>query len=452
MDQREMDNSSGSFDELESLDTKEKWGYDLETLYKIALQFFKDKEGKAFHLSYDKKCKLLAYTQQVKLGPFDPNIHGNVGVLDVIGKDRKIAWQKLGSMSRTVALASFVEILDQSCPLFLPYVEAKKKEAEMLAEKEKQEIEKEINEQKLKVLQEEEDARRKLETEEQEEKRKRIKEALNTQTFAQFKVYAEQQFPENPEQQGVLIRQLQEQHYIQYMQQIFQQQIMSQNYNNAQNEGEPQEIDAEIVALNALTTVQDLSLEGQENVSESSCNDHEDFSEIVAASMWTRKDIREFKESICKEGKDSIIKVGHGETVTVRVPTVDDGSCLFFEFATDSYDIGFGLFFEWTKSATEQQVSVHVSDSEDTEDDDADEDNVTEEDIEQGGVSSKSDLLESNRPPLSVIIPVYRRDCQEEVYAGSHSYPGQGVYLLKFDNSYSLWRSKTLYYRVYYTR
>jgi hypothetical protein len=33
--------------------------------------------------------------------------------------------------------------------------------------------------------------------------------------------------------------------------------------------------------------------------------------------MWTRKDIREFKESISKEGKDSIIKVGHGETVTV---------------------------------------------------------------------------------------------------------------------------------------
>ncbi len=39
----------------------------------------------------------------------------------------------------------------------------------------------------------------------------------------------------------------------------------------------------------------------------------------------------------------------------------------------------------------------------------------------------------------------------QEVYAGSHSYPGQGVYLLKFDNTYSLWRSKTLYYRVYYT-
>lgn len=59
---------------------------------------------------------------------------------------------------------------------------------------------------------------------------------------------------------------------------------------------------------------------------------------------------------------------------------------------------------------------------------------------------------ESARAAQSVIIPVYRRDCYEEVYAGSHTYPGTGVYLLKFDNSYSLWRSKTLYYRVYYTR
>lgn len=57
-----------------------------------------------------------------------------------------------------------------------------------------------------------------------------------------------------------------------------------------------------------------------------------------------------------------------------------------------------------------------------------------------------------DRPPTDEIIPVYRRDCHEEVYCGSHTYPGRGVYLLKFDNSYSLWRSKTLYYRVYYTR
>lgn len=38
------------------------------------------------------------------------------------------------------------------------------------------------------------------------------------------------------------------------------------------------------------------------------------------------------------------------------------------------YDIGFGLFFEWSKSPTEQ-VSVHISDSEDDDDDDEDPDN-----------------------------------------------------------------------------
>jgi hypothetical protein len=67
-------------------------------------------------------------------------------------------------------------------------------------------------------------------------------------------------------------------------------------------------------------------------------------------------------------------------------------------------------------------------------------------------------MMEVHSPPLDLfglillLCRFFRRDCHEEVYAGSHSYPGQGVYLLKFDNTYSLWRSKTLYYRVYYTR
>jgi golgi resident protein GCP60 len=35
----------------------------------------------------------------------------------------------------------------------------------------------------------------------------------------------------------------------------------------------------------------------------------------------------------------------------------------------DRYDIGFGLFFEWSKSPTEQ-VSVHISDSEEEDEED----------------------------------------------------------------------------------
>lgn len=33
--------------------------------------------------------------------------------------------------------------------------------------------------------------------------------------------------------------------------------------------------------------------------------------------MWNRQDIVEFKNTIRKEGAEGIIKVGHGETVTV---------------------------------------------------------------------------------------------------------------------------------------
>lgn len=88
---------------------------------------------------------------------------------------------------------------------------------------------------------------------------------------------------------------------------------------------------------------------------------------MAPASMWTRKDIAEFKRQIAAEGAEGIIKVGHGETVTVRVPTHEDGSCLFWEFATDHYDIGFGVYFEWT-IADSNTVTVHISESSDEDD------------------------------------------------------------------------------------
>jgi hypothetical protein len=43
---------------------------------------------------------------------------------------------------------------------------------------------------------------------------------LNRQSYEEFRAYAEQQYPDNPDQQAILIRQLQEQHYYQYMQQV----------------------------------------------------------------------------------------------------------------------------------------------------------------------------------------------------------------------------------------
>lgn len=88
---------------------------------------------------------------------------------------------------------------------------------------------------------------------------------------------------------------------------------------------------------------------------------------IAAPSMWTRPQIKDFKEKI-RQDADSVITVGRGEVVTVRVPTHEEGSYLFWEFATDYYDIGFGVFFEWT-DATSASVSVHVSESSDEDED-----------------------------------------------------------------------------------
>lgn len=36
---------------------------------------------------------------------------------------------------------------------------------------------------------------------------------------------------------------------------------------------------------------------------------------------------------------------------------LEEGTCLFWEFATDHYDIGFGVYFEWTTAQTNQVVA-----------------------------------------------------------------------------------------------
>lgn len=205
-------------------------------------------------------------------------------------------------------------------------------------------------------------------------------------------------------------------------------------------------------------------------------NDHQGLEDIlVPASMWTRSDIEAFKQAVSQAEGDGVVRVGHGETVTVRVPTHQEGSRLFWEFATDHYDIGakvgffssnvlsvtisvgFGVYFEYG-TPTSDQVSVHVSESDDEDGEDLEDDIYEDETLYNNALEAgalKSGALSVNgvsKPLLTEIVPVFRRDCQNEVYAGSHQYPGQGVYLLKFDNSYSLWRSKTLYYRVYYTQ
>ncbi|MXQ96630.1 hypothetical protein E5288_WYG022017 [Bos mutus] len=148
--------------------------------------------------------------------------------------------------------------------------------------------------------------------------------------------------------------------------------------------------------------------------------------------IWTFAKMKEFKSKLGKE-KNSRLVVKRGEVVTIRVPTHPEGKRVCWEFATDDYDIGFGVYFDWTP-VTSTDITVQVSDS----------NPVPAGDVERG---SRSSL----RGRYGEVMPVYRRDSHRDVQAGSHDYPGEGIYLLKFDNSYSLLRNKTLYFHVYYT-
>lgn len=180
---------------------------------------------------------------------------------------------------------------------------------------------------------------------------------------------------------------------------------------------------------------------------------------MIPANLWSRKDIVEFKAEILKDYKDCCIKIHSLETATVRVPTSSKGKYVFWEFATDHYDLGFGVYFEWSLNPSDK-VTVHISESSDEEDYDeegkdndalAHEASSSSDGTELGDIERRGSSKRNEKPTTDELVPVYRRDCHLEVICGSHRYPGQGFYVLKFDNSYSLWRSKWLYYRVYYT-
>ncbi|KAM9354140.1 protein TMED8 isoform 2-T2 [Pholidichthys leucotaenia] len=160
-------------------------------------------------------------------------------------------------------------------------------------------------------------------------------------------------------------------------------------------------------------------------------------------TTWTSAAVKELKTKLQPE-KDSMVTVYRGDIMTVHVPTVPEAKKVCWEFATDGYDIGFGIYFDWTP-VTSRSITVHISESSDDEEEEEElEGPVPNGDVEKGSKTHTN----SN---LAEILPVYRQDSHLSVQGGSHEFPGEGTYLIKFDNSYSLWRNKTLYYRIYYS-
>jgi len=358
------------------------YGLDLKEAYRLTLKFYKENEGKSVQLNYDQKLKLVALTQQANHGTFSEENSPALGALDVIGKDRRSAWASLGDISKDESMKGFIDGVAESMPHLEPHIEAIKKEKESIKKQELEAQEKAAAE--AKIAQEADEERQR-----QEEQRRQIQDALNRQSYEEFRAYAEQQYPDNPDQQAILIRQLQEQHYYQYMQQLYQQQQMTVNQANQDQtvaaaaavqppdtvlpEGGQEALAAAAASVNvtsdfAAMTLSDEANENSQNENvENDDEEHEcteecgfcEDEEVTPASMWTKKEVAEFKDSIRNEGGDSIIKVSHGETVTVRVPTHKDGTALFWEFATDHYDLAFGLFFRVDGNGRDRSISSH---------------------------------------------------------------------------------------------
>ncbi|XP_025782036.1 Golgi resident protein GCP60 [Puma concolor] len=433
-----------------------------------------EKDGKAFHPTYEEKLKLVALHKQVLMGPYNPDTCPEVGFFDVLGNDRRREWAALGNTSKEDAMVEFVELLNRCCHLFSTYVASHKIEKEEQEKKRKEEEERRRREEEERErVQKEEEKRRREEEErlrrEEEERRRLEEERLRLEQQKPARVREAQRHGPGTENPGGAARGRCRSEYGVWDpkpspvrggersrlpgDRLLQRELWAalQKQQEVAVGGAalptPAKVNAAVpsdrTSVNGQakahtdSSEKDLEPEAAEEAVEN--GPKESLPVIAAPSMWTRPQIKDFKEKI-RQDADSVITVGRGEVVTVRVPTHEEGSYLFWEFATDNYDIGFGVYFEWTDSPN-TAVSVHVSESSD--DDEEEEENVS---------SEEKARKNATKPLLDEVVPVYRRDCHEEVYAGSHQYPGRGVYLLKFDNSYSLWRSKSVYYRVYYTR
>lgn len=278
--------------------------------YFVSNFFTTDKSGKAVQIGYEDNLKLVALTQQAAHGPIGANVPP-IGAFDVIGRDRRVAWQNLGTISKSQAMEGFIDLLDRMCAPFRPYVEAIKKDRE-----EKQRLAIEEERRRKEVL--EREKQRESEEQKHEEQRSReelqkrkLQDALNQQTYAQFREYAEKQYPGNPEQQGVLIRQLQNEHYHQYMQQLHAQIVTEKNERlNGETELEQiQEVPINGAAGNGHQQIVNKEAQLEDKETCDSDNESGEFAVLSPANMWTKPDIQLFKTEVAAGKGEGVIKV-----------------------------------------------------------------------------------------------------------------------------------------------
>jgi len=415
------DRSAVSVDVLNNSAETFKLGFTLDDLYKVSLDFYK-KEKEELTLGYSDKVQLVALWKQITAGRYSQSKMPEVGYFDVIGNDRRKAWEALADMSKDTAKEKFCETLEERCPSYVDFITAKR--AEIDAEIERKRLE---EEERLRLEAEE---RERLRLEEEERLRLAEEERLRKEEEERLRIEEEERLAREEEEKRKKLAEEEEEARLL---------ADTDEDDEAEVEGQAKPEEEPVAATTAMESTETPSTDGDQTSATALPEETPKLvgasvssvtgKPIAPASLWARPKLAEFISHV-KRDASSVLIVGRGETVTVSVPTHALGSCLFWEFATETYDVGFGVYFEWADADGLSQETRQIVINEN-------EDNQVE---------------VVNKPNVDEVLPTVRRNSHEQVVVGSHLYPGTGTYLLKFDNSYSLLRSKTLYYRVYYTK
>lgn len=137
----------------------------------MSVKFTRENENKAFYPSYDDRNLLYALNYQIRLGAFNEEKAPQLGALDFVGKDRRLAWKALGDLSRSAAMKQFISELNRICPSFKPFIEAHNQEKVERERLLREEEERRRIEEEKRLKEEEEERARKAEAERKEKQR-----------------------------------------------------------------------------------------------------------------------------------------------------------------------------------------------------------------------------------------------------------------------------------------
>lgn len=518
--------ADSSVDDPSDAITFTDWGFNVDKIFQVAYRFYKRNESKAFHPTFDVRNQMNALILQAKFGNYDPTKLPELGTLDLIGKSRRHEWSLLQGMSKTEAMTKFICTLDEICPIFKAHAKAVKiySDSSQQSAQNSKTLDRQGNIESANNGNNDDQAQ-------DDDQLKAIHTSLCRQTYSQFKSYTQKQFPNDPVKQREMITTLQEQYYQQYISNMQPElrkaatktpptdhvedkqeekeetndsgaaeinTCCNQNDAIVYNETNNTEMNNQVETAH-VTSPPDVYCEqpSMSHVASWACSDDDDgsnndgsplrrasitYDPLEPATIWTKKGVAEFKDSLSDDKQAGVYMVNQGILLTIQVPTYPDGKYIYWEFATDDYDIGFGVDFIYDFDMREP-LKMSMFERYDEDDDSDDEQQLEAHTLEAASRVAQVDLESANHTNLIdspstagsldpsqtqssltkrqatklaqtlntlVILPTYRRDSHEEVIVGRHKYPGPGYYLLKFDNTYSVLRSKSLFYRICY--